>query len=134
MTRASVDSEISQLEHELEILRSRYALMERSRHALKFFVAIVIAGLVIYALVMDVVVGLFIAGMSAAVAVLAWIGRDTEKPAATVRRPLRWIDKVSLPSFDHGFHFGQQLSDWQIIEEMIVLREKRLTELKQAQP
>jgi hypothetical protein len=141
MTTASVDSEISQLEHELEILRSRYALMERGRRALKIFfvvmlppLAIVIAGVAVYALVTDIVVGLYIVGITVAAAVLVWIGRDTKEPSAAVKRPLRWIDKVSLPGFSDGFHFHQQLSDAQVIEEMIALREKRLGELKRTQP
>jgi Flp pilus assembly protein TadB len=99
MTTASVDSEISQLEHELEILRSRRALMERGGRALRFFfmaVAIVIAGLVIYVLFMDVVVGLFIAGMSAAVAVLAW-SRPQHRKARSGRPAPAALDRQSIP-------------------------------------
>jgi hypothetical protein len=138
MTESS--AEIAQLEHELAILRSRHAIMERSIRVLKVFfaalvplLAITVAALIIYAFI-DIVVGLFIVGISAVVAILSWIGRDTESPRAALPRPLRWSDKVSFPV---GLSSGAWLSfnprsEVEIIEEMIALREERLTELNRA--
>jgi hypothetical protein len=108
--------------------------MERSRRVLSIFfaallplTAITVAALVICAFI-DIVVGIFIVGISAVTAVLLWIGRDTESPRAALPRPLRWTDKVSFPIglSPRSSHPRYEL---EMIEEMIALREQRLVEL-----
>jgi hypothetical protein len=129
-----VSAEIAQIEHELAILRSRHASMERSQRMLNVFfaallplLAITPAALVIYGFI-DIVEGLLIVGIGAVVAILLWIARDTESPRATLPRPLRWSDKVSFPvgMAPRGSNLRNEM---EMIEEMIALRAERLTEL-----
>src|SRR2546429_6606120 len=71
--------EIAQIDHELEILRSRQALVARWDRITKVYCAItlpVIAGLstvLVYAWSSDILMAAFIFGMAAVVAALMWV-------------------------------------------------------------
>jgi hypothetical protein len=131
--------EIAQLERELEILRSRQASQARWYRITMIYLAItfpVIAALIaailyrwssnidaiIYALSSDIVMVVFIFGMTAIVAGLIWI----------IGRP------SSVPLFPTGLGVfrpsGNYKSDAETIHDMIVLRKQRLAELKGEAP
>ncbi|MEA2951264.1 MAG: hypothetical protein QOJ96_784 [Alphaproteobacteria bacterium] len=127
--------ELEQIEHELEVLRSRYAIMERWGRVLKAFYLVFLplaaSGIAIYALMDDVVVGLFIIGIVLAVAAIIWFSRDAPKNPSAL--PVRWIDMAS-PNGPWNNYFLYQAarfpSEARAIEEMIAARETRLAELK----
>ncbi|MEA2992598.1 MAG: hypothetical protein QOD40_1518 [Alphaproteobacteria bacterium] len=128
-------TELAQIEHELEVLRSRYAIMERWGRILKAFFLVFLplaaSGIVIYALMDDVVVGLFIIGIVLAVAAIIWLSRDDTKNPSGL--PVRWIDMAS-PNGPWNNYFLYRAarfpSEARAIEEMIAARETLLAELK----
>src|SRR5712692_869599 len=85
--------EVAQIEHELEILRTRYALMDRWGRVVNVFIAIslplTLIGITIYELLIDVVFGLFIFGIGAVAAGALWIICDTA--------PNRELDRTDAP-------------------------------------
>jgi hypothetical protein len=130
--------EIAQIERELEILRSRQASLARSYRVTMIFLAItcpVIAALIaaiiywnfvaiIHALSSDIVMVAFIFGMTAIVAGLIWIiGRPWSVPPDQ-QKPSQFLPLGGMP----GWGFGYK-SDADTIQEMIVLRKRRLAEL-----
>ena len=128
--------ERAQIEHELEMLRTRHALMARWGGVARVFVAIVIpvsAIALAYAFVVDIVVGLFIIGVSAVAAAALWVAYGPT--------PNREVDRARIPpsqfypfglSFSLAWYLPKQKSDAETIEDMIALREKRLAEPKRA--
>jgi len=135
-------AEIAQIEREIEILRTRCDLMQRSwRMASVFFaialpmVGIAIAGLFVYALIADFVVGLYIIGVATVCGILVWIGRGTEPPPAARTRPSQFLP-VGL-SFNPvwttpgwWWRRDDEKSEYETMQDMIALREKRLRELR----
>ena len=134
--------EVAQIEHELEILRTRHALMARWGRVERVFVAIVLpvcaialVGAFLYALVIDIVVGLYIIGVSVVAAGALWVVCGTTRH--------RERDRTTLPpsqfypaglAFSRAWYFPPQKSEVETIEDMIALREKRLAGLKRASP
>jgi len=128
------DTEIAQVNRELETLRERYATYARSSRRLRVvfwiwlpIVALLIVALMVKVLLQDTLMGMFVAGMVAAISLLIWlVGRS---------QTFRWIDiasvqwspfslDASIPSVYHG-----RRSDAQLIEDQIAERELRLKEL-----
>src|SRR6266849_5712594 len=81
MPNRQTAEEVARIEHELEILRTRYALMDRWGRVVNVFIAIslplTLIGITIYELLIDVVFGLFIFGIGAVAAGALWIICDT---------------------------------------------------------
>jgi hypothetical protein len=126
--------ERAQIKHELEMLRTRHALMMmRSGRARRIFVrlvsAIAVAGTLLYAFAADVALGINLIGVAAGA---LWIGRNT------IHRRER--DHVVLPpskfypltSFSRTWSFPKGKGAAETIEDMIAAREKRLAELTSA--
>jgi hypothetical protein len=125
--------ERAQIEHELEMLRTRHALMMRPGRAKRIFVplvsAIAVAGTLLYVFAVDVALGINLIGVAAAA---LWIGRNT------IHRRER--DHVVLPpskfypltSFSPTWSFPKGKGAAETIEDMIASREKRLAELTSA--
>jgi UDP-N-acetylmuramyl pentapeptide phosphotransferase/UDP-N-acetylglucosamine-1-phosphate transferase len=119
------DTEIAQLNHELEILRERLASYERNVRIVKtFFMWFCIVPLFsILAIIsfQDPATGLFIgAGLVVMCLVaLLWYSLDTDK---------QWVVTVFIGAV-FGYFTFQRVSDGQIIEEQITKRERRLAEL-----
>ena len=117
------DTEIAQINHELEILRERRATYERSARRLRVFflwlpiVFLPIVGTVFY---QDPVAGLFIGGLTVVVCLVAllWYSLDHKQR------------RIVGPAF--GIFTVYRTSDDQIIEEQIAEREQRLTKLTAA--
>jgi hypothetical protein len=117
------DTEIAQINHELEILRERRATYERSARRLRVFflwlpiVFLPIVGTVFY---QEPVTGLFIGGLTGVVCLVAllWYSLDHEQR------------RIVGPAF--GIFTVYRTSDDRIIEEQIAEREQRLTELRAA--
>jgi hypothetical protein len=122
-----------QIEHELEMLRTRHALMMRSGGVKRIFVplvsAIAVAGTLLYVFAVDVALGINIIGIAAGA---LWIGRNT------IHRRDR--DHVVVPpskfypltSFSRTWSFPNGKGAAKTIEDMIASREKRLAELTSA--
>jgi len=145
--------EIAQLERELEILRSRQASQARWYRITMIYLAItfpVIAALIaailyrwssnidaiIYALSSDIVMVVFIFGMTAIVAGLIWIiGRPSSVPPDQQQLSDQQQPSQFFPSGLGVFRpSGNYKSDAETIHDMIVLRKQRLAELKGEAP
>jgi hypothetical protein len=128
--------ERAQIEHELEMLRTRYALMMRWGRVKNIFVrpvsAIAVAGTLLYVFAVDVELGINIIGVAAVAVGALSIGHNT------IHRRDR--DHVVLPpskfypltSFSRTWSFPKRKGAAEAIEEMIASREKRLAELTNA--
>jgi hypothetical protein len=116
-----VSGEVAQIEHELDILRSRYTLMERSARVTKVaFVAFVtiMAVLAIYGMVLGQAAAIFMSiGVLVIVALLA-----------LTTPGVRWIDIVTPEPFA-PWTFSRRRSEAQIVESQIAEREQRLAEI-----
>jgi hypothetical protein len=128
--------EIARIKRELEILRSRYALVERWGRIMKWFLSICmpLAAIAVFTLIIvnrervsatfgsGVVFWCSLVGFAAIIGAGLWIvifPRSDEQS--------RWIDIVSpLPYF--SFYQGSR-SEAEQIEEQIAAREKRLMQL-----
>ena len=135
--------EIARIEHELEILRSRYASLEYWGRVMKHLVSIgfpiltivIVALLIVNRAKFSNVIGSdiefwgCIALFVAIIGCLLWIAR-TSGP----EKPNRCIDMASpLPDFVQPF-YPNVSSDAELIEEQIAIRERRLAELKRPSP
>ena len=128
--------ERARIEHELEMLRTRYALMMRWGRVKSIFVrlvsAIAVAGTLLYVFAIDVELGINIIGAAAVAAGALWIRRNT------IHRRER--DHVVLPpskfypltSFSRTWSFPKRKGAAEAIVDTIALREKRLAELTSA--
>ena len=119
--------EIARIERELEILRSRYALMEYWGGVLRVFFKLLLPFLAIVAIVIayfvmtlvDIVFGLFTLGFFAIIGFLGW------RVLSWNSYSIRWIDLASPQMAPMGF-FGpgrffssNPRSEAQVIEELI---------------
>ena len=114
--------EIAKIEHELDILRSRYVIFQRWARIMKWFsitlAVVVTAAIVSYGIVRDPLVAVV---MTVVVVVIA--GGAYLMPGSAYR----WID---LASPSPGWRCGGPKSEAVAVEAMIADREKRLAELK----
>ena len=112
--------EIAKIEHELDILRSRYAIFQRWARIMKwFFISLAVAvtaAIVSYGIVRDPLVAIVMTVVAVVIAGGAYVTRGD--------RNRRWID-VASPGPDYG-----RQSEATAIETMIADREKRLAEIK----
>jgi len=119
-------SEAAQIERELEILRSRYALMERSAKVAKIgfivFLAIM-AALAVLAIAVGNMPALF---MSLAILVIAAL-------SVLLYPNARWIDIVTPEPFAAG-RFSHRTSEAEIVETQIADREQRLAQINGPAP
>jgi hypothetical protein len=126
--------EIAQIERELEILRSRQALMTRWHRITKIYLAVtlpIIAALfaaLVYTSSSDIVMVAFIFGMVAIIAGLIWIIARQGSVPTDQRHP--WLFAPSSPSQ----FFLNYKREAETIQDMIVLRKERLAELKGEPP
>ena len=131
-------------------MRSRQALIARWDRIANLYLAIAVAGtpsllaVLVYIWTADLFMATFIIVMTLVVAVLLWIGaRTSDRPSSVPsvaldkRRPSQLLPlgaSMSPLGFRGlGFSFGSDASyksDDETIEDMIVLRERRLAELK----
>jgi hypothetical protein len=150
--------EIAQIEHELEILRSRQALMARWDRIEKICLKIALVvtpplfAILVYVSTSDLFMAGFIGVMTLVVAMLIWIigTRAIERQLSVPldgRRPSQFLPtnvSIGPPAFrELPFSSGIGLSsglgpsyksDAETIEDMIVLRKQRLAELKGEPP
>jgi hypothetical protein len=138
------DSEIVQINRELEILRSRYAFYRRWARVLRVFFLIwtpLAAALFLLGVVklfrFDLAMGLFFVGLAVIVSGLIWLWGPYPPVRQQARRGSGWIDLASPPlqpiapllsGMGSNFYFPQR-SDADLIEEQIAVREQRLKEL-----
>ena len=111
--------EIAKIEHELTMLRERYTIFRRGAEWVRrtlIAACVVLVGLVVWRLVLGDVFGAVL------VVVIGGIAMVSSLPY----RKRRLIDIVS----ESGFAFHRGRSGAREVEEMITLREKRLTEIK----
>jgi len=111
--------EIAKIEHELTTLRERYTIFQRGAEWVRrtlIAACVVLVGLVIWRLVLGDVFG----------AVLVVILSGIVLVSSLPYRKRRLIDIVS----ESGIAFYRGRSGAREVEQMIALREKRLTELK----
>ena len=108
------------IEHDLAILRSRYALMQKWAIITKWFVIAccpVLAAIVVYALIaaepLEAALVVFLVSILVTIMI--------------VLRHVRWIDAISGPP--RGFSASPGISEARAIESMIAEREQRLREL-----
>ena len=116
----SASDERLKIEHDLAILRSRYALMQKWAVITKwFFIGCcpVLAAIVVYAL---------IAGDTVSAALTVFLVLILAM-AVIALPPIRWIDAIS--GSPHGFAGTLAVSEARAIESMIAEREQRLREL-----
>src|SRR5262245_18234528 len=134
MTNQEIADEIAQIERELEILRSRQALMARwGVRATKVLVAITLLALiailpVVAVFAFDIFVGTFFIAMSALAVVAVWIisGRAVPAPSGQ-RRPSQFFPVGAsigptggFTGLGFWFGLGQGYkSDAETIEDMI---------------
>jgi hypothetical protein len=123
-------AEIAKIEHELEILRTRYATFERWAKVVKSFVigiaAIVSVTTIGYGVIYDPLVAALVILVVAVIAGAFYLTGDY--------RAIRWIDVVSPPPgwpreigwFPHRGPASEAIA----IESMIAIREARLAELR----
>jgi hypothetical protein len=119
---SDVNDEVAQIEHELGVLRSRYALMERSARITKvaFIVFLVImAALAIFAIAEWNVPAIF---MSLIILVAAAL-------QVLLFPNTRWIDIVTPEPFA-ARTFARRTSEAEIVESQIAKRELRLADIK----
>jgi cell division protein FtsW (lipid II flippase) len=117
-----VNTEAKAIEHELDILRSRHALMQRSAQWTKFAFVIFVAVMAVLA-VTAVTMGVVLAAL-VSIAVLVVIGL-----LALASPGARWIDIVTPERFAPRT-FAPRRSEAQIVEEQIAEREQRLAQIK----
>jgi uncharacterized membrane protein len=117
MDRAA--DETAKIEHELEILRSRYGIMVRWARIMKWYViglAVVLTSVGVgYGLVYDPLVAAIIAVVVTVLGVAFYLTRD---------RNWRWIDCAS-PRAEYA-----KISEAAAIETMIAEREARLADIR----
>ena len=148
MTDQETTDEITQIERELEILRSRQALIARwDRVAnvycvIAFVVTPPLFAILVYVWTSDLFMAAFIIVMALVVAILIWIigTRTIDRPSSVAtdrRQPSQFLPigaSIGPPGFRRlGFSFGRgpnYKSDEETIQDMIVLRTQRLAELK----
>ena len=125
-------AEIAKIEHELDILRSRYAIFAYWATVVKWvFMAaavIVVALILILGVFRDPLLAGFMAFVIAAIVGTIYLG---------MRGKLRWIDVVSPAPWPRGFGWGGASifergprSEAVVVEDMIADREARLAELR----
>jgi hypothetical protein len=125
MNRAA--DETAKIEHELEILRSRYAIFRRWARITKWYVivvaVIVTCFAVAYAPFHDPLAVVVVAAMVILYVGGLYLARN---------RDYRWIDAVSPPpGWPHGNMFGiGPKSEAAAIETMIADREARLADIR----
>jgi hypothetical protein len=115
-------AEIARIEHELDILRSRYANFERSARITKWLfigLALIITSLWVVCLVYDPLAAALVAGIAFVLGGAIYLTRGDPE--------YRWIDVVSLG------RLGARISEAEAIERMIVERETRLAEIGRRQ-
>jgi cell division protein FtsW (lipid II flippase) len=114
--------EIARIEHELDVLRSRYAIFQRLAAVMKWFVValvvIVPCAIVSYGVVND---DRLIAALALTIGLIVITGLFLRYRA----KNFRWID-VASP----GLSPADRQSEAAAIETMIAEREQRLAELK----
>jgi hypothetical protein len=146
MTDQETADEIAQIERELEILRSRQALVARwDRIAnvycvIGFVISPPFFAILVYVWTSDLFMAAFIIVMTLVVAILIWIigTRTIDRPSSVAtdrRQPSLFLPiGASIGPFRGlGFSFGSgpnYKSDEETIQDMIVLRQHRLAELK----
>jgi hypothetical protein len=119
--------ESAKIEHELDILRSRYAIFQRwARITRWYFIALAVivpTFLVAYAPFPDLVTSVFVAGSVILAGAGLYLACD---------RNWRWIDAVSpAPGWPHGNMWGVgPKSEAAAIETMIANREARLADIR----
>jgi hypothetical protein len=121
--------EIARIEHELDILRSRYAIFRRWARITKWYfiaLAVIVPSFVVtYAPFDDPLAVVIVAGIVIVIGAGLYLARD---------RDYRWIDAVSPPpGWPRGNGFGPwsgPKSEAEAIETMIAEREARLAEIK----
>jgi hypothetical protein len=143
--------EIAQIERELEILRSRQALMARGNRIANIHrvIALVLTpplfAILVYVWTSDLFMAAFIFVMPLIVVFLIWIiytpTNDRPSPVASDgRRPSQFLPgalrgRRGSRELSFGFALGPSYkSDAETIEDMIVLRKQRLAELKGKPP
>jgi len=144
-------TEIQRIEHELRILRARYALFAKCARIMKVFCAVVIplTGVLLVVLILrafpeDVTAALFFIGIyTSTAAIIAWLCLSRSPPEGGPRHWLdawRMIDHISPQPYPSGgfFPFYRRntgpFSEAQEIERMITVREQRLAEIREARP
>ena len=146
------ETEIQRIEHELQILRARYALFEKCARIMKAFCAVVIplsavllVVLILRAFPEDVTIALFFIGMltSGCCHHYYWIRLSWPPPEGGPRHWLdawRMIDYISPQPYPSGYFFPWYrrntgpFSEAQEIERMITVREQRLAEIREPRP
>jgi hypothetical protein len=139
------ETEIQRIEHELQILRARYALFAKCARVMKVFCAVVIplTGVLLVVLILrafpeDVTAALFFIGMYIVVAaIITWLCLSMSPPGGGPRHWLdasRMIDIVSPQPPVVGYRRTWPFSEAQAIERMITGREQRLAEIREARP
>jgi hypothetical protein len=116
-------AEIAKIEHEIDILRARYALFERGAEWLRrtlVAAGIILAGLILWRIILG---DFFGAVLVVIICVSTWLG-------VLRYRKKRLIDLVSATRFPQ--FFGP--SEAREIQTMIAMREKRLAEIKEQVP
>jgi len=131
------DTEIAQIEHDLEILRARYALYDRTGRILKGLAPLCGALITIGAVVALIKIFerdfLFGAIFIVVVLICVWIFW----PTFSYDKSIRWIDIVSIPMviYSNPWRYDPRsgprnfCSDAMIIERQIAQLEQRLAEL-----
>jgi hypothetical protein len=141
------ETEIQRIEHELQILRARYALFAKCARIMKVFCAVVIplTGVLIVVLILrafpeDVTAALFFIGIYiSTAAIITWLCLSRSPPEGGPRHWLdarRMIDLISpqRPLPWYNWYSTGPFSEAQEIERMITVREQRLAEIRGARP
>jgi hypothetical protein len=139
------ETEIQRIEHELQILRARYALFAKCARVMKVFCAVVIplTGVLLVVLILrafpeDVIAAFFFIGMYIFVAaIITWLWLSMSPPEGGPRHwldPPRMIDLVSPQRMVWEFRRTWPFSEAQAIERMITVREQQLAEIREARP
>jgi hypothetical protein len=139
------EMEIHRLEHELQILRARYALFAKCARIMKVFCAVVIplTGVLLVVLILrafpeDVTAALFFIGIyTSTAAIIIWLCLSRSPPVGGPRHWLdapRMIDLISPQRPFPGYRRTGPFSEAQAIERMITVREQRLAEIREARP
>jgi hypothetical protein len=122
-------AEIAKIEHELEILRSRYAIFAYWARVVKWFciaAAVIIPALLALAATPHPVMALFMTFFIVFVVLVFWL-------ASPGTGRFRWIDLVSPgPRVAWGGFAKMPASEAMAIESMITQREARLADLRSA--
>lgn len=117
--------EIASIEHELEILRSRYAIFSFWAVVTKWFciaaAATTVALLVLMATTRDSMMALFVTFFLVINFLLVYLSTDF--------KDFRWIDLISPGPLWASGEMGR-MSEARVIETMVAEREARLTQLR----